>query len=158
MSRSYSGPYAFKHGLARHPAYKNWQSMHSRCYNEADRDFYNYGGRGIQVCARWFDVSNFIADMGEKPTGYCVDRINGNRHYMPSNCRWASRKEQSNNTRTNHRLEIEGVSKTISEWSRISGISKSAIWHRLDSGWLPKSAVWTPIDTRKRSKSYQQKT
>jgi hypothetical protein len=72
-------------------------AMRQRCYSVKNNKFYMYGARGIHVCARWFDFRNFLSDMGERPVGKTLDRINGTLHYMPSNCRWATPKEQANN-------------------------------------------------------------
>ncbi len=73
--------------------------MKDRCLNPNDKNYKNYGGRGITVCERWMDFTNFLADMGEKPEGLTLDRINNDGNYEPGNCRWATWKEQRRNQR-----------------------------------------------------------
>jgi hypothetical protein len=82
-------------GNRRSRTYITWQGLRPRCYDPTHPSFKYYGARGISVCARWFNFKNFLSDMGERPDGKTLDRTNNDDHYMPSNCRWLTPKEQA---------------------------------------------------------------
>jgi hypothetical protein len=99
-----------KHGMSRSATYTAWCNMISRCRDSKNPAFKNYGGRGIKVCDRWMKFTNFLDDMGEKPKGLSLDRIDNQRGYFPDNCRWVEWKHQMRNRR------CKGVHKQGSSW------------------------------------------
>ena len=130
------------HGLTDTPEYRVWSSMFTRCYNEKSDNYKDYGARGVTVCDRWREsFENFLADMGPRPAGMSLDRIDVNGNYEPSNCRWATGVEQMNNTRNNRRVTANGVTKTLMQWCRERALPYDRVWHRLHSGWSPEKAL-----------------
>lgn len=96
------------HGLSRTRTYRIWIKMRDRCENPRSDNYPDYGGRGITVCERWREFPNFLADMGHAPDGQSLDRIDNDRGYEPTNCRWATKTVQLNNTRRNRLVTIDG--------------------------------------------------
>lgn len=92
------------HGMSRTPIYESWKAMRKRCLNPNAPKYRLYGGRGITICERWDYFENFREDMGERPIGLSLDRIDNDGNYEPGNCRWATQKEQQNN-RSNNKHE-----------------------------------------------------
>lgn len=131
------------HGLSRayRNEYRSWKDMRSRCRNPNDSDFADYGGRGIAVCERWDNFAAFVDDLGPRPTGSTLDRIDVNGGYEPTNCRWADGKMQANNRRSNRIIEIEGVEKTLQAWCDQYGTEPSKVRYRLGVGYSPLEAL-----------------
>lgn len=140
------------HGQRDSREYGIWASMKSRCHNPNVRCYPRYGGRGIAVCDRWlYSFEDFLADMGKCPfPGAQIDRIDSEKGYFPENCRWADLKTQARNKSNNHFVVIDGQSKTIAEWSEISGHPRRSIGIRIARGWNPKNAVFLPAQPRGR--------
>lgn len=114
------------HGGADTPTHRIWRSMKQRCINPNDRTYKHYGGRGIKVCDRWLGAdgyTNFLSDMGERPEGLTLDRIDSNSDYEPSNCRWATRQEQTDN----RRMTIRYRGLLTREWADVLGVSLAAL-------------------------------
>ena len=113
----------FRHGMTQTPTYGVWSGMVGRCTNPNFKQWKDYGGRGIKVCERWMDFRNFLLDMGEKPEGKLIDRWpNNDGNYEPGNCRWATRREQQSNMRSNVRIAWNGEILTCADWGRRLGI------------------------------------
>lgn len=126
--------------------YKSWLSMIDRCERKRCLRFKDYGARGITICRRWRESFNsFLIDMGKKPTReHSLDRINNDGNYEPSNCRWATKWEQANNSRKARKIKYQGMTKSVAEWSRILGISYSRLITRLHRGWPTLRAFGEP--------------
>jgi hypothetical protein len=130
-----------KHGRSGTPLYRVWSQMHDRCYLRSAPNYLWYGGRGIRVVDRWHEFENFLADMGERPKGMSIDRIDSNGDYGPENCRWATKAEQSRNTRRNRFVTHEGRTQTVTDWERELGVNSDTIGKRLRKGWSVERAI-----------------
>lgn len=129
--------------------YSIWSKMKQRCNNPKHNAYKNYGGRGIKVCNEW---ENDFASFEEwsNSNGYeewlTIERIDVNKGYCPSNCKWIDKNEQSKNTRRNRRITVNGITLTITEWERRNGLSQGTIYHRLKNGWNEEDAVRKTCD------------
>lgn len=129
------------HGARNTRAYSVWWNMKTRCERTNSRYFKDYGARGIKICQRWQDFSVFLADMGQPPEGFTLDRIDNDKGYEPGNVRWADRKAQANNRRSNRLIEHDGRTQTLQQWANETGVKRATIAHRLDSGWTEAKAL-----------------
>ena len=132
------------------PTFRTWLSMRQRCLNAANPSYPDYGERGIRLCQRWQDsFESFLADMGERPSGHSIERIDTNGNYEPSNCRWATPKEQSNNRRAyKGGITFEGKTQTIRAWAVEMKITEDALTYRLKAGWDIHKALTTQVRRR----------
>lgn len=141
MKKNIGNKFGFRHGFAETSEYNSYHHMLDRCKNNS-----LYTKKGIKVCKRWQGASgfiNFIEDMGLKPSrDYSIDRIDNDGNYEPSNCRWATKKQQQNNLSTNWRITFNGITKTLPEWEEETGISRETIRSRIRKlGWSVEQAL-----------------
>ena len=132
------------------PTYISWQNMRDRCNNPKCRHFHRYGGRGIRICDRWESFVNFLADMGERPAGKNLDRIDGLKGYSPQNCRWATPKEQRFNSSVVKVVTRGGLSLCLTDWAKKLGLNTGGIQERLASGWTEERAFTEPCNEKYR--------
>lgn len=136
--------------------YRAWTAMRARCENRSDKRFARYGGRGITVCDRWADYTNFLQDMGIRPPGKTLDRIDNDGIYEPGNCRWATQEEQRRNTSRNRNYEYQGRTMCLTDWADELGLSKNTIRSRIDDqGMSFEQAISTPLREKSRRKQWK---
>lgn len=127
-------------------AYICWRNIVMRCEDETCPAFKSYGGRGIRLCERWKSYPNFLEDMGDPGPGMTLDRIDNDKGYEPSNCRWVTRQEQSRNTSRNRKVTINGQTKCLKDWCEVMRLPSSTIFARVNLlGWPVEKALFTPI-------------
>jgi hypothetical protein len=135
-----------KHGMYGTPTYNSWWAMKQRCTYPKHVEYHRYGARGVQLCPEWLEFSGFFADMGERPSvAHSIDRIDSAGHYEPKNCRWATKREQANNCSKNRLVTAQGLTLTLAEWERRTGVNQYALRKRLVRGWPPERAVSEPV-------------
>lgn len=122
------------HSMSKTEEHNIWMGIQNRCYNSKGKPHKNYGGRGISMCESWKnDFMEFYNDMGPRPSKkHSIDRIDNNGNYCKENCRWATQEEQNSNTRQNFYITHNGETKTLAQWERKTGISKTAIKYRIN--------------------------
>lgn len=118
------------HGYSRTPTYGSWLRMHARCNNPNSDQYQWYGAKGITVCKRWQSFENFLKDMGERPKGKTLDRINPDKGYTPSNCRWATPSEQMRNTHRSIHITFEGKKRPLKSLAEHLGIQYATLLYR----------------------------
>jgi len=128
------------------PEYEAWAQMIQRCYNPKNHAYSSYGGRGISVCEHWkSSFAGFLKDMGKRPSSkHSLDRIDNSKGYSAENCRWATQKQQTRNTRRNRFLTLGEKTMTVAAWAEAVGISSRLIRERLDRGCSVADALTNP--------------
>ncbi len=140
----------FKHGHTVNfrptKTYTTWISMCARCVDPSATSYPRYGARGIKVCPRWkSSFENFLEDMGEKPLGLTLERINSNGDYEPSNCRWATVAEQRRNCRNTINLTFNRETLCLADWATRLGVNYGALYLRLRKGWSFERTLTQPL-------------
>ena len=127
------------------PTMNSWRAMKARCLNPNNNRYQHYGGRGITVCERWLTFKNFLLDMGERPVGLSLERIDNNKGYSKDNCKWATNSEQMLNRNYKRKIKIGDTELTAGGWERKLGLARDAIGQRIRDGMSPVDAVLTPF-------------
>ena len=133
--------------------YRSWEHMLDRCYNDKHPHYRYYGGRGISVCQRWKDsFVAFLADMGDRPDGLTLERIETDLNYEPGNCKWATFTEQNRNKTNGTKLTFENETLSVTEWSERKSIPRSVLFSRINLGWSVERTLTTPVRFRRWAK------
>lgn len=137
------------HGHSYSRTYRSWSSMKQRCYNPKTTGYEYYGGRGVTVCAKWRgSFEAFLDDMGERPIGKTLDRINNDGPYEPGNCRWADKDTQSRNQSRSHYLTLNGETMVLEDWAERLGLWPRSLRGRLKRGWPLEKALTLPATVK----------
>lgn len=127
----------------RNPTYVTWRSLVGRCTNPKFDNYCRYGAVGVTLDERWLNFDNFVEDMGDRPVGKTIDRIDLFKGYSKENCRWSTPSEQQSNRRCAMLLTHNGITKNAREWSKDLGMAPGAVWMRIKNGWSVEKAVTT---------------
>ena len=128
---------------AHQPTYQSWRSFRNRCNRAKTWNYSRYGGSGVTYDPNWDSYETFVKDMGERPDGMTLDRIDNTKGYYKDNCRWATPAQQQANRSNCMHLTYNGITQTSAEWSRQLGLAKGAVWNRIKLGWSIERAVTT---------------
>lgn len=151
LQRFHLEPKSKRHGMWKHPTYRVWVQMKSRCSDANNPGFADYGGRGITICQRWGDFALFWKDMGSSwQQGLYLDRINNDKGYHPSNCRWTTMAEQARNTRRNRYIQTPWGRMIVADAARKAGIDKRNVHWRIRAGWPEDRLLEPPMGTWER--------
>jgi len=133
-----------KHGYWRTGVYNSWRSMKERCTNPSHKAWHRYGGRGIEVCERWMKFELFLKDMGNRPDGHTIDRIDCDKGYEPGNCRWVPEARQNCNKSNSRVVTLYGKTMCLADWHRIvkHESTYAQILGRLNRGWSEKESIF----------------
>lgn len=134
------------HNKSKEPIYHVWRSMLSRCYYKKDKYYISYGARGITVCDVWHTFEGFYKDMGNRPKGMTLDRIDNNKGYYKENCKWSTLTEQANNRRSNRVITYKNKTLTLIQWSKEMGISYDVLKKRISyKNWNIDKILTMPV-------------
>ena len=139
------------HGMKYTREWQTWSGMKRRCC-ATSKDASRYADRGIAVCKRWLSFENFYADMGVRPVGMSIERVDNDKGYSPDNCIWATRITQARNTRVNKFLTLNGITQTQSAWAKKLGVDDTVIMRRVKAGWPLTIALTAPVNRGVRHK------
>lgn len=141
-----------KHGMHNSPTYVVWSQMKQRCLNKKDKSYYRYGGADRGLCKRWEKFELFLKDMGVRPPGHQIDRIDNSKGYKPSNCRWVTPSENCKNR--GRVIKFRNKNMYLVEWCRFLGLSIPTVRGRLNRGWSIKDALTVKPSSGNRWKGY----
>lgn len=131
------------HGKSRTKTHNSWLAMKQRCQYEGHPEFHRYGAAGIKVCERWNNsFESFLEDMGEKPDGMSLDRINSSGNYEPGNCRWATTAQQNRNRKSNINITHNGKTMCVRDWCHELGLNADRVYGYIRRGVSPKEALF----------------
>lgn len=132
------------HGMEGTHIYHSWESMIQRCNNQNSQSYKYYGGKGIAVCKRWYIFANFYEDMGDRPEGMTLDRIDNKMDYYLENCRWSTYKNQARNRNNNRIIIYKNQQYCIAELAEIYGLTHSTLTTRIRQNWDMEDALTIP--------------